>query len=142
MKLITINHQNEEHLCILANDDKAYPFANIDPRLPNDMTVFLQGGKELMNIAKHANNQLLENASACESIALADAQLLATVPRPTSCRDGYAFRQHVASARRNRKVEMIAEFDQYPIFYFTNHNAIQGPGDIWCMPDHFQKLDF
>jgi fumarylacetoacetate (FAA) hydrolase len=37
---------------------------------------------------------------------------------------------------------MIAEFDHYPIFYFTNHNAIQGPGDIVCMPDHFQKLDF
>lgn len=37
---------------------------------------------------------------------------------------------------------MIEEFDQYPIFYFTNHNAIQGPGEIVCMPDHFQKLDF
>jgi fumarylacetoacetate (FAA) hydrolase len=37
---------------------------------------------------------------------------------------------------------MIQEFDQYPIFYFTNHNAIQGPGAIYCMPDHFQQLDF
>jgi fumarylacetoacetate (FAA) hydrolase len=48
----------------------------------------------------------------------------------------------VAAARRNRGVPMIEEFDQYPIFYFTNHNAIQGPGEIYCMPDHFQKLDF
>jgi len=39
-------------------------------------------------------------------------------------------------------VPMIPEFDQYPIFYFTNHNSIQGPGDISCMPDHFEKLDF
>lgn len=37
---------------------------------------------------------------------------------------------------------MIPEFDQYPIFYFTNHHSIQGPGDIRCMPDHLQKLDF
>jgi fumarylacetoacetate (FAA) hydrolase len=37
---------------------------------------------------------------------------------------------------------MIPEFDSYPIFYFTNHNAIQGPGEITCMPDHFEKLDF
>lgn len=37
---------------------------------------------------------------------------------------------------------MIKEFDQYPIFYFTNHQAIQGPGDIYCMPDHFEQLDF
>jgi fumarylacetoacetate (FAA) hydrolase len=71
-----------------------------------------------------------------------DVILEAPVPQPTSCRDGYAFRQHVAAARRNRGVEMIKEFDQYPIFYFTNHNAIQGPGEIECMPDHFEKLDF
>ena len=71
-----------------------------------------------------------------------EAFLLAPVPHPTSCRDGYAFSQHVAAARRNRKVEMIPEFDQYPIFYFTNHNSIQGPGEVYCMPDHFDKLDF
>jgi fumarylacetoacetate (FAA) hydrolase len=75
-------------------------------------------------------------------ISETDAELQAPVPYPTSCRDGYAFRQHVAAARRNRGVPMIPEFDQYPIFYFTNHNAIQGPGDIYCMPDHFNKLDF
>ena len=57
-------------------------------------------------------------------------QLLAPVPHPSSCRDAYAFRQHVAAARRNRHAEMIPQFDQYPIFYFTNHNSIQGPGDI------------
>jgi fumarylacetoacetate (FAA) hydrolase len=37
---------------------------------------------------------------------------------------------------------MIPEFDQYPIFYFTNHHGIQGPGPVVCMPDHFEKLDF
>ena len=26
--------------------------------------------------------------------------------------------------------------------YFKNHNSIQGPGDIMCMPDHLEKLDF
>ena len=67
---------------------------------------------------------------------------MAPVPHPTSCRDGYALRQQVSAARRNRKLDMIPEFDQYPIFYFTNHNAIQGPGDIPCMPDHFKQLDF
>src|SRR6185436_832503 len=81
-------------------------------------------------------------ANKATGIPYKGANILAPVPNPTSCRDGYAFRQHVAAARRNRKVDMIAEFDHYPIFYFTNHNAIQGPGEIRCMPDHFQKLDF
>jgi fumarylacetoacetate (FAA) hydrolase len=77
-----------------------------------------------------------------QGLSIDEVEILAPVPHPTSCRDGYAFRQHVASARRNRKVDMISEFDQYPIFYFTNHNSIQGPGEVVCMPDHFEKLDF
>ncbi|RYG53170.1 MAG: fumarylacetoacetate hydrolase family protein, partial [Chitinophagaceae bacterium] len=71
-----------------------------------------------------------------------NVKLLAPVPFPNSCRDGYAFRQHVETARRNRKLGMIPEFDKFPIFYFTNHNSIIGPGAVACMPDHFEKLDF
>jgi fumarylacetoacetate (FAA) hydrolase len=77
-----------------------------------------------------------------KGIAIENVNLLAPIPYPPSCRDGYAFRQHVAAARRNRKVDMIPQFDEYPIFYFTNHHSIQGPGPIRCMPDHFEKLDF
>lgn len=73
---------------------------------------------------------------------LENVRLLSPVPTPTSCRDAYAFRQHVATARRNRGVEMIPEFDQFPVFYFTNHNAIIGEGDLVVEQDHLEKLDF
>jgi fumarylacetoacetate (FAA) hydrolase len=95
-----------------------------------------------MAFAKELDHQLKNGKLRADGIHVNDVTLLAPVPHPSSCRDGYAFRQHVAAARRNRKVEMIPEFDEYPIFYFTNHNAIQGPGDIYCMPDHFKQLDF
>lgn len=95
------------------------------PRLLNEVELIRQGEKKYV-----------------VPMPLSAAEIVAPVPHPTSCRDGYAFRQHVAAARRNRNVPMIPEFDQYPIFYFTNHNSIQGPGDIYCMPDHFEKLDF
>jgi fumarylacetoacetate (FAA) hydrolase len=75
-------------------------------------------------------------------LTFSELHLLPPVLRPASCRDGYAFRQHVFTARRNRGVEMIPEFDQYPIFYFTNHHAIIGPGDVSCLVDHFHQLDF
>src|SRR5204863_4581503 len=77
-----------------------------------------------------------------KGMPISNMQLLAPVPLPTSCRDGYAFRQHVAAARRNRGVQMIPEFDQYPVFYFTNPHSIQGGGEVKCMPDHLEKLDF
>src|SRR5690606_31672484 len=95
-----------------------------------------------MKTATQLQQQISEGKLNINGNALNNTSLAAPVPHPTSCRDGYAFRQHVAAARRNRRVEMIPEFDEYPIFYFTNHNAIQGPGDIFCMPDHFEKLDF
>jgi fumarylacetoacetate (FAA) hydrolase len=57
-------------------------------------------------------------------------------------RDGYAFRQHVETARRNRGLGMIPEFDQFPVFYFTNHQAVIGPGPLHVKPRHLERLDF
>jgi fumarylacetoacetate (FAA) hydrolase len=72
-----------------------------------------------------------------------DITVLATIPKPNSFRDAYAFREHVAIARKNRGAEMIAEFDQFPVFYFSNHNAMFGDGqEIELMPDHFNRLDY
>jgi len=64
------------------------------------------------------------------------------LPNPPSMRDGYSFRQHVEAARRNRGVPMIAEFDDFPIFYFTNHRSVIGPGPCRVLPMHLQQLDF
>lgn len=140
MKLVTHLFQNQEHLAIL-NHNKLYNLSSIDARLPKTMKELLAHWELHIDALKNKDIECKEGKHASD-VQLDHAHVLAPVPYPSSCRDGYAFRQHVAAARRNRKVDMIAEFDQYPIFYFTNHNAIQGPGDIVCMPDHFQKLDF
>ena len=73
---------------------------------------------------------------------LADVKLQAPLPRPPSMRDGYAFRQHVETARKNRGLEMIPEFDQFPVFYFTNHHGVVGPGDVPVRKLHLDKLDY
>lgn len=75
-------------------------------------------------------------------LRLDEVKLLAPLPRPPSMRDGYAFRQHVATARRNRGLSMIPEFDKFPVFYFTNHQAVTGPGDVTVEPLHTEQLDF
>src|SRR5690606_23507319 len=108
-----------------------------------NMGVLLNFWEEYLPTLQSVNESILKG-SVARNLAMAanDHRLLAPVPHPSSCRDGYAFSQHVAAARRNRKVEMIPEFYQYPIFYFTNHQSVQGPGKILCMPDHFEKLDF
>ena len=37
---------------------------------------------------------------------------------------------------------MIKEFDLFPVYYYSNHSAINGPGDIFFHPSHFDRLDF
>jgi len=71
-----------------------------------------------------------------------DIRLLAPVPHPRSLRDAYAFRQHVETARKNRGLEMIPEFDLFPVFYFSNHNAVFGEGEIVVESDQLERLDF
>jgi fumarylacetoacetate (FAA) hydrolase len=141
MKLVTYTKNNTTDLGIL-NEGKVWSLNGLDSSLPNNMREFLFAGEPAMAKAKQLDNDIKAGKVNQPSVNENDVKLEAPVPNPTSCRDGYAFRQHVAAARRNRGVEMIKEFDQYPIFYFTNHNAVQGPGDIDCMPDHFEKLDF
>lgn len=141
MKLVSYLSDGHAQLAFLVNG-KLYDADRMHPDLPSTMMMFLNYWDDMFPIAQAVNRALEEGKKTANSIAYADAEILAPVPHPTSCRDAYAFRQHVASARRNRKVEMIPEYDQFPIFYFTNHNSVYGPGEIPCMPDHFQKLDF
>lgn len=141
MKLVTFFFQNKAHLGIY-HEEQVYPLKRLDHALPDDMLEFLRLGELPMKRAKALNDQILKGEYKEMAVPVSSGKLLAPITNPTSCRDGYAFRQHVAAARRNRKVDMIPQFDEYPIFYFTNHNAIQGPGNIVCMPDHFNKLDF
>jgi len=141
MKLVTYTHSKSSQLGII-HDGKIWPLKELDAAFPDKMRKFLFAGEAMMEKAKKWDEQIKAGNVTKPFVLEKDVVLEAPVPQPTSCRDGYAFRQHVAAARRNRGVEMIKEFDQYPIFYFTNHNAIQGPGVIDCMPDHFEKLDF
>ena len=142
MKLICYVREDREQLGVLING-LVYDMDVLHPELPNTMQFFLTYWDECYPVAQAGELLLREGTrTSSRGVPLENLRLLAPVPFPTSCRDGYAFRQHVAAARRNRKVEMIPEFDQYPVFYFTNHHSVQGPGDVRCMPDHFQKLDF
>lgn len=142
MKIVSYLKEEHDQLALLV-DDLLYDVELIHPDIPNTMNMFLSYWDELSPVLQAGEIAIGEgHISAAKATPVDQVRLLAPVPFPASCRDGYAFRQHVAAARRNRKVPMIPEFDQYPVFYFTNHHSVQGPGEIRCMPDHFNKLDF
>lgn len=142
MRLVSYLKDEQDQLALLV-DGLLFDMEFIHPDLPNTMGMFLNYWESCLPMAKAGEISIREGKiSKSRGIPYEGVNILAPVPFPNSCRDGYAFRQHVAAARRNRKAEMIPEFDQFPVFYFTNHHSVRGPGNIRCMPDHFSRLDF
>jgi fumarylacetoacetate (FAA) hydrolase len=164
MRLVTFRTDALDRAGILAGDeviDLAYAFAwhehrargradlaHVEQRFGKGVLGFVENAAEARPIADaivaaHASKKLPARFDGHLVVQpLADVKLQAPLPRPPSMRDGYAFRQHVETARRNRGLEMIPEFDQFPVFYFTNHGGVVGPGDVPVRPLHLEKLDF
>jgi fumarylacetoacetate (FAA) hydrolase len=119
-------------------DGRLLDFAAAEPRLAVDMLTLIRRQDELMPLAR----KLVQEPPAMALLEPGVVHPLAPLPRPVSMRDGYAFRQHVATARRNRGLEMIPEFDLFPVTYFTNHLAVTGPGEVLVQDHHLARLDF
>ena len=135
MKLISYKQNGKINLGHLEND-MIYDLYALDAQIADNMQNFLEGGEYQLQLAKTA----VENGS--PTISECDIEIVSPVPNPPSIRDAYAFRQHVATARNNRGLDMIPEFDEIPIFYFTNHHAVFGEGDFPVRQRHTEKLDF
>ncbi|MBC7474160.1 MAG: fumarylacetoacetate hydrolase family protein [Candidatus Sericytochromatia bacterium] len=144
MKFVSyLNMDNQECLGLYIDNniiDIKKSSEKLSLNIPSKMSDFLQNWHENLILVEQIKKEYLLGNLSAENASL--LRMLAPVPNPTSCRDGYAFRQHVATARRNRGLEMIAEFDQYPVFYFTNHNSIIGEGYLSVEADHLKNLDF
>ena len=134
MKLITYKKNDIISIGAIENN-LVFDLHNLDNSIPDNMIDFISNLD--ININK-ANNAI----DGSEGIDISDVTILSPILNPPSVKDGYAFRQHVATARRNRGLEMIPEFDEIPIFYFTNHHAVNGEGDFEVLNDHLDKLDF
>src|SRR4029079_16199718 len=132
MKLVSYLKEEQDQLAVLV-DGLLYDMEYLHPDLPNTMSMFLNYWEDALPMAQGGVLMIEDGKIARgKGVPYDSVQILSPVPFPTSCRDGYAFRKHVEAARRNRKVEMIKEFDEYPVFYFTNHHGIKGPGEIQC----------
>lgn len=138
MKLVTFLQAGTEKTGTVMADGRVLDFAAADARLAVDMLALIRRQDELLPLVRG----LVAAPPSSALIEAASVRLLAPIPRPVSMRDGYAFRQHVSTARRNRGLEMIPEFDLFPVTYFTNHLAVTGPGEVLVQDHHLVRLDF
>ena len=74
---------------------------------------------------------------------LDEVRLLAPVRRPPSVRDFYAFEEHVRNARAvTGRGEVVPEWYELPVFYFSNPAAIYGPDEEIPYPAGSAALDY
>ncbi len=71
-----------------------------------------------------------------------EVRLLAPIAEPPTIRDFYAFEQHVATARRNRGLDMDPDWYELPVFYFSNPYAVVGPDDVVAAAPGTERLDY
>jgi len=57
-------------------------------------------------------------------------------------RDFYAFEQHVKTCRAHRGLEMVPQWYQVPVFYFSNPVCVIGDGDPVHAPHGSNALDY
>jgi fumarylacetoacetate (FAA) hydrolase len=64
------------------------------------------------------------------------------LPPVASIRDFYAFEQHVRTCRAHRGLEMVPQWYQVPVFYFSNPVCVIGPDDAVWSPRDSTELDY
>lgn len=124
MKFATISTLRATTQPALVDGDRVYtlPFA--------DMYAVMEAGAE-----KAAGRK------SKDSLSIDEVKFLPPL-KPFTLRDGYAFEQHVQTANRNRGREVPQEWYEFPVFYFTNPNAIFGHDDVIPYPNYTNAMDY
>ncbi len=133
MKFITFLYEGKEKAGILVDDQVLDINKLSNGKIPSDLLSILEKYYEY-------KNEIAELTG--ESIPLSSVELRAPLPKPSSIRDFYAFEEHVKTSRGRRGLEMIPEWYEVPVFYFTNHRAVIGPDDRVLIPSNCQRMDY
>ena len=122
MKIVSYKKNEEKNFGIMLSDSE---FLEVSRPLKIESLVDF-----IKNFSLYKNKIKTLVDSPANRRFISDHNIIASVPNPTSLRDGYAFRQHVETSRKNRGLDMISEFDNFPVYYYSNHNSVKGPGVI------------
>jgi fumarylacetoacetate (FAA) hydrolase len=118
--------------------------------LPPSLMELIHAGEECWSYARKIMDALgdkdprdLKGAGRVKvGYSIQDVILLPPIFRPLGMRDFYSFEKHVKTSWENRGKEVPKEWYQFPVFYFSNPNAIYGPDQAIPLPSSTDALDF
>ncbi|MBN2432526.1 MAG: fumarylacetoacetate hydrolase family protein [Acidobacteria bacterium] len=83
-----------------------------------------------------------DDAALPPGIPLADVVWRPPILQPPGFRDFSAFEEHVRATRARRGLEVVPEWYDSPVFYFSNPHVFRGHDERVAAPDYGQWLDF
>ena len=114
-------------------DGRIIALNEADGGLPDDLMTIITSYEHYQPLIEQCSDHGYE---------LEDVLLHAPLRRPVSIRDFYAFEEHVLNARGKRGLDVVPEWYEIPVFYFSNHLAVKGPDEIIARPLSSKKLDY
>lgn len=107
---------------------------------------------ELIHLGKQAQDYLgglmdsLDGVDPLEAegvtYSATDVVIYPPLPSPPSLRDFYAFEAHVKAGYAIRGRDVPQQWYEMPVFYYSNPNAIYGPGESIPYPGYSHALDY
>jgi fumarylacetoacetate (FAA) hydrolase len=101
----------------------------------------MEGLRAALAAAEQAGQEELARESGLAR-TLDEVTLRSPIPNPPTIRDFYAFEQHVKAARALRGADMIPEWYQIAVFYFSNTSEVYGTEEPVPYPADSKELDF
>lgn len=111
---------------------------------PMIMLDLLDGGPDAVERVRNLAQIVCEDEEGLweSSQSVDDITLLSPVPFPRTIRDFYAFEQHVKTARALRGLDMIPEWYDHPVFYYSNPGCVYGTDEDVPFPRGSNEVDF
>jgi 2-keto-4-pentenoate hydratase/2-oxohepta-3-ene-1,7-dioic acid hydratase in catechol pathway len=127
MKLVTFTHQGATRIGIVKADAVA-DICAASATLPREMVAFLSGGKEMLDVARRAEET-------APKIPLAQVKLEAPVRRPPEfLAVGLNYADHVAETGMQKPT--------FPIFFNKQSSCVNAPYDPIHLPRASEALDY
>jgi 2-keto-4-pentenoate hydratase/2-oxohepta-3-ene-1,7-dioic acid hydratase in catechol pathway len=105
-------------------------------KLPASIRELLEHQEAYMQVIQSIENEVQP------TYLIDEIELLAPLPNPCTFRDFVAFETHVRNAAATHGNTVAPEWYEVPIFYFSNPNAMRGPGEDVARPKKCLKLDY
>lgn len=136
MAHLGIAENSGEIFCAAFSGDKCYRLSDLlgkneDQIISDFWELGMYGGRTIEDAIKGGQTE-----------GLTEFRHRIPVPSIHTIRDFYAFEEHVKAGRRMRNLDMIPEWYEIPVFYYSGISSLYASGDDVPYPSYTGALDF